>query len=341
MRKAFFISLALHLVILAMAYLGLPAVRSEQTPLPEAALSVELVDVGERSNIPPPAQPKADVEPEQKPKPQEQARAPEPVKQERPAPPPAAPAPPPKAEPTPASEPVASPAPKSEPQPAAEPTPVPAFVPKEKAPAPARPAPEPETAVAKAEAKPEAKSEPKPERKAEAKAPRETSPALPAKAKQNEEMDFASVLKSLETSQRKAAPGEKSPGETTTGSAAEKSSSKSAGTAFDASLPVTMSEIDMVRRQIEQCWNLPAGARDAPDLRVTIVVDMNPDGTPRNAVVDDQAQMQASPFFRVAAESALRAVLNPRCHPFKLPREKYERWKTMTLVFDPKEMFGT
>ncbi len=45
--------------------------------------------------------------------------------------------------------------------------------------------------------------------------------------------------------------------------------------------------------------------------------------------------------FRAAAESALRAVLNPRCHPFALPREKYDSWKTMTLVFDPKEMFGT
>jgi len=52
-------------------------------------------------------------------------------------------------------------------------------------------------------------------------------------------------------------------------------------------------------------------------------------------------RMQASPSYRVAAESALRAVLNPRCHPFKLPREKYERWKRMTLVFDPKEMFGS
>jgi hypothetical protein len=30
--------------------------------------------------------------------------------------------------------------------------------------------------------------------------------------------------------------------------------------------------------------------------------------------------------------------LNPRCHPFKLPPEKYDHWRTMTLIFNPKEM---
>jgi len=102
-----------------------------------------------------------------------------------------------------------------------------------------------------------------------------------------------------------------------------------------------MSEIEAVRRQIERCWNLPAGAKDADSLIVSIRVEMNIDGTPRTAVVTDQSRMRADPFYRSAAESAVRAVLNPRCHPFTLPREKFSRWKTMTLVFNPKEMFGT
>ena len=50
--------------------------------------------------------------------------------------------------------------------------------------------------------------------------------------------------------------------------------------------------------------------------------------------------MTADPFFRSAAESALRAVLNRRCQPFKLPPEKYDIWKLMILSFNPKEMFG-
>ena len=110
---------------------------------------------------------------------------------------------------------------------------------------------------------------------------------------------------------------------------------------YDPGQPMSVSEIDEVRRQIEKCWNIPAGARDAGDHVVTIRVEMSPDATPRSAVVVNKVSTQVNTFQQAAAESALRAVLNPRCHPFRLPREKYERWKTMTLVFNPKDMLGT
>jgi hypothetical protein len=112
-------------------------------------------------------------------------------------------------------------------------------------------------------------------------------------------------------------------------------------TPYDPSRPMTISEIDAIRRQIERCWNLPAGAKDAENLVVEVAVEMNADGTPRTAAIANQTRMRSDPFYRAAAESALRAVLNPRCHPFKLPPDKYDRWRTMTLVFNPKEMFGT
>jgi hypothetical protein len=111
-------------------------------------------------------------------------------------------------------------------------------------------------------------------------------------------------------------------------------------TRYDPSLPLSGSEIDAVRRQIEQCWNLPANVSGG-NLVVTIRVEMNQNGTPRSVVVENESRMQGDPAFRATAESAKRAVLNPRCHPFKLPADKYERWRTMTLVFNPKEMVGT
>jgi hypothetical protein len=104
------------------------------------------------------------------------------------------------------------------------------------------------------------------------------------------------------------------------------------------SLPVTSSEIDAVRRQIERCWNLPGGAKEAGNLVVSIRVEMNVDGTPRSAVVVNSGQMQGNPYYQAVADSARRAVLNPRCHPFKLPPEKYDHWRAMTLIFNPKEM---
>ncbi|MBL8660029.1 MAG: hypothetical protein JNM75_09780, partial [Rhodospirillales bacterium] len=354
MRRSLFVSVAFHLAILLLAAAGLPASRPDVAPMPDSALSVELVDVAEKSNLPPAPSPKMEVKPEEKPKPPEQARVPEPVKREQPPPPPpppppvakaepvpppppppaakaepvpppvakAEPAPPPPAEPETKAEPEkAAPPPQPEPAPVAEPAPAPAFAPKRKVEAPPRPVDEPDKVAQaepkKAEPKPEAKPETKPVKPEPAKAPEPAKPKADTnKPKPDTEMDFAAVLKSLET-KRQAAPGEPSRGESRAGSEAANASGKNSSETYDASLPVTMSEIDGVRRQIEQCWNLPAGARDAPDLRVTIVVDMNADGTPRTAAIDDQGQMQANPYYRVAAESALRAVLNPRCHPFK------------------------
>lgn len=68
---------------------------------------------------------------------------------------------------------------------------------------------------------------------------------------------------------------------------------------------------------------------------------MNADGTPRSAVIDNSSRGQSNPYFQAAADSARRAVLNPRCHPFKLPADKYDRWRTMTLIFNPRDMVGT
>jgi outer membrane biosynthesis protein TonB len=325
MRRAIFFSLAFHLAVLLLGYFGLPS-PSHELALSETALSVELVDVAEKSNVPPARQEKK-VEPEDKPKPREQARTPEPAPTERPAPA-ASPPPPPAAKPEPEK-----PAVKTPPPPKAEPAP---------APKPEKPEPKPEAKPEpKPEPKPEAKPEPKPEPKAQPKPePKaEPKPQQPAPKPEEAEMDFASVLRSVETAKQKAPAGEQKKGESAPASGS--SASAAASSTYDASLPVTMSEIDMVRRQIEQCWNLPAGARDARDMQVSIVVDMNADGTPRGAAIEDQGRMAANPAYRVAAESALRAVLNPRCHPFKLPRDKYERWKRMTLVFDPSEMIGS
>ncbi len=344
MRRALLGSALFHAIIVALAYFGLPAARLDETPLPEPAMTVDLVTVAENSNVPPAAKPKAKAaEAEKKPAPPPQPPPPpaEPTPQPAPQPPEPEPAPPP---PAPAEKP--EPAPKPAPAPKVEkPEPPaleqPAEIAQLSAP-PRKPKAPPAPEVAKAEPKEEPKPQQEP-KKVEAKPePKkaETKPELKKEAKPEPAMDFAAMLKSLDTAKTPAEAGKKAPGDANA-SAEFASSARSTSGTYDSSLPVTMSEIDMVRRQIEQCWNLPGGAKNAQDLIVTITVEMNPDGIPRTAAIDDQAQMQSNSFYRVAAESALRAVLNPRCHPFKLPREKYERWKTMTLVFNPKEMFGT
>jgi len=102
----------------------------------------------------------------------------------------------------------------------------------------------------------------------------------------------------------------------------------------------TMTEIDSIRRQIEACWSIPAGARSAEHLVVGIRVWVNPDGKVARAEILDRARMGVDTFFRSAAESAMRAVLNPRCSPLRFPPKKYDLFKVMVLSFNPREATG-
>lgn len=104
------------------------------------------------------------------------------------------------------------------------------------------------------------------------------------------------------------------------------------------SLPVGFSDLDLIRKQIEPCWNVPAGARYAEDLVVTVEVELDQTGEVRSAIISDRARADRDPAYRTAAESARRAVWS--CSPLKLPPEKYEDWKKITLTFDPKQVLG-
>jgi hypothetical protein len=102
---------------------------------------------------------------------------------------------------------------------------------------------------------------------------------------------------------------------------------------------LTASEMDLVKEQIEQCWNVPAGARDAENLTPEFKVYMNPDGTVRAAELLNRDRLN-DPYFQAAADSALRALKNPSCQPLKLPLDKYNQWQTFTITFDPKDIAG-
>ena len=107
---------------------------------------------------------------------------------------------------------------------------------------------------------------------------------------------------------------------------------------FDPKEKITIGEIDLVRQQISQCWNITSGARQADALSVEIEMKMNPDATVRQASVVDSIRMNSDSYYRAAAESALRALSHPDCIPLKLPLDKYYMWKSFTFNFDPKNM---
>ena len=98
---------------------------------------------------------------------------------------------------------------------------------------------------------------------------------------------------------------------------------------------LSQSEIDALRAQIQACWNPPVGAEEAEKLIVRLRIQFKPDGTLTRE--PELLNRGTSPYFTVAAESAMRAVR--RCQPYTLPAAKYEVWKDVEVTFDPRDMF--
>ncbi len=86
---------------------------------------------------------------------------------------------------------------------------------------------------------------------------------------------------------------------------------------------------------VQDCWSVPIGIQNASELVVTLAVDLAPNGglssSPKliePSTADGQIQQ--------AFEAARRALI--ACAPYDLPPEKYETWKRLEVVFNPKNM---
>ena len=304
MRAGAVFSGVLHGVVLVLAYFGLPLLVSPE-PVLDTPIPVQILIVEERTMVPT-VRPKR--EKPTPPKPQRRLA-------ETPAPPPP---PTPSKAPEPPKVAVAPTPP--EPSNLAKPKPLPKLEP--------RPEPKPPEQVAALKRSPKPKPKPAPPKKYE----------------------FTSVLQSVEKLRRQKKPKEEPPPKKAARPAPPPPPPEKrvqvAKVAPDVPIPernlgnrMTASEIDAIRRQIEQCWNVPIGAKNAKNLVIEIRVLLNPDGTVRRAIVMNKARMLVDSFFRAAAESARRAVL--QCSPLTLPLAKYDDWQTIVLSFNPKNMFGT
>ncbi len=102
------------------------------------------------------------------------------------------------------------------------------------------------------------------------------------------------------------------------------------------SATLTATAMEAVLSQIRPCWGSPASLRDQ-NITVTLIVEMNPDGTTSRATVKDLSRYGRDPTFRAVADAAVRAVTNPRCQPWPLLSVDYAAWRTLTLNFDPRD----
>jgi hypothetical protein len=318
MRPGLIVSIVGHAVILGLGLvaLGTRPLESEKIE----ALPVELISVGDETDLLK-GDESSKILPEEEPQPipevEAEVAAPEPaekpaekVVEATPAPPPPPPPPPPE------PEPVAPPEPETEvasiPEPLPEPEPAPEVVP-EPAPVPVnpnvpRPRPTPPKPVA----------EPKP------------APSPQVAASETPEQQFnADDIAALLNKEEPQGGGDPVP-------VPEPQTLGSIDGHAEAAM--TQSEIAALKARLYQCWNPPVAVREAANLVVTVRINLLVDGSLAGA--PQLVGGGLDPLTQIAAESAIRAVV--QCAPFGdiLRPEKYALWSEIEFVFDPREMLG-
>ena len=105
---------------------------------------------------------------------------------------------------------------------------------------------------------------------------------------------------------------------------------------------LSISEIDLLRQQLSSCWNAPAGAVIEPGMIVSISAKVlqNMKVSSNSVRIIDTNIPKTNPFYGPITDSAMRTLLNPECTPLKLPQDKYNLWKNLTITFDYSIMKG-
>ena len=169
--------------------------------------------------------------------------------------------------------------------------------------------------------------------------PRQVAKAVPAPRRKPKPQPgaFDTLLRDLERQRKKAA---QVPPATTPRRQAD--SSPSPAQRLQAGLQqqrLIAALVRQIRERVRPCWNPPIGIKDAHKIQVGIRIALNTDGTligrPR---IVDQRRLAADPVFRAYAESAVRALQNPRCSPLRLPLDSYSAWRSISFDFDTREL---
>ena len=103
--------------------------------------------------------------------------------------------------------------------------------------------------------------------------------------------------------------------------------------------PLSRGEKDGLRMQIEACWNIGSLSRDAQRTAVTVAFEMTPAGMPDAETVrlvgaEGGSDAAAAQAFEAARRAILRCALQQ--DGYRLPAEKYARWREIIIEFRPQ-----
>lgn len=103
--------------------------------------------------------------------------------------------------------------------------------------------------------------------------------------------------------------------------------------AASSSDPLDQVEIDELVQRIQQCWEIPSGAREGK-VRVKVRVQLNRDGSIRGK--PKILNGSKKPVAIRTSQSVVDALLQCQNYDF-LPTDKYLSWQELTLTFDPSK----
>ena len=105
---------------------------------------------------------------------------------------------------------------------------------------------------------------------------------------------------------------------------------------------LSISEIDRVLQQLSRCFIAPAGAEINKSMfvKISAKIQRNMRVLENSIRIVDTNISKSSTVYGPITESAMRTLLNPDCIPLKLPEDKYELWKNLTMKFDYSIMRG-
>ena len=111
---------------------------------------------------------------------------------------------------------------------------------------------------------------------------------------------------------------------------------------IEESANLSISEIDLVLQQLSRCFIAPLGS----DIEKTTFVKISAKILQNKRVIQNSIRIIdtnidiSNPFYGPITRSSMNTFLNPDCIPLKLPEEKYDLWKNITLTFDYSIMKG-
>ena len=99
---------------------------------------------------------------------------------------------------------------------------------------------------------------------------------------------------------------------------------------------LSITELDLVLQQLRSCFNPQAGTIIEKDEMVVISaqIDRNARVKTGTIQISDTNIDKNNPYYKSITESAMRTLYNPACSILKLPKEKYDTWKKLTIKFD-------